>query len=130
MKSKFLTHLDCVDSDNEGVWILNCPLIYYSEFLNCTITVPGGFNTDLASVPRIPIVFMLFGNRSHHEAVIHDYLYRKDSNPIVAFSTANSIFLEAMEARKKPWYICKPMYYGVCVGGKSSYHKKNVLDKL
>ena len=28
-----------------------------------TITVPTGFLTDFASVPRMPIVFLLFGDR-------------------------------------------------------------------
>ena len=45
--------------------------------LKDTITVPTGFFTDFASVPRMPFVFLLFGDVAHEAAVIHDYLYRK-----------------------------------------------------
>lgn len=39
------------------------------------LTVPMGFETDFASVPRIGAVYALFGNRAHRAAVVHDYLY-------------------------------------------------------
>jgi hypothetical protein len=58
--------------------------------------------------------------------VLHDYLYRIDSEPIVEFSTANRVFLEAMKSRDKPWWVRWPMYLGVCAGGLASYHKKLV----
>jgi len=128
MMAKFLTTLK-VEDISDSVWRLLEPLIYESDIVG-KITVPAGFYTDLASVPRIPIVFMFFGERSHHEAVIHDYLYRIDSMPQVTFGEANDVFLEAMEARGKSLFIRKPMYWGVCLGGMSSYHKKKVEDKL
>jgi len=128
--SKFLTHLDVIDTDNEGIWVLGNALVYYSDLLNDIVHVPKGFYTDLASVPRIPIIYSMWGDRSHHEAVIHDYLYRVNSVPFVAFETANKVFLEAMTVRNKPWHIKKFMYLGVCIGGKPSYHKHFVGDKL
>lgn len=39
------------------------------------ITVPAGFKTDFASVPRLPCVYLLMGNKAHKAAVLHDYLY-------------------------------------------------------
>ena len=39
------------------------------------ITVPEGYTTNFASVPRIPIIFDLVGGYGHAAAVLHDYLY-------------------------------------------------------
>jgi hypothetical protein len=125
MASKFLTELHLSLKSN-GIWVLDEPLVYYSDLLKRRVTVPVWFQTDLASVPRVPIVYWWWGGRAHREAIIHDYLYRRDSMPMVSFQVANKVFLEAMKARGKPWYVRHPMYMGVCAGGKSSYHKKMV----
>ena len=126
--AKFLTPL-IVQDVSDSVWRLHAPLCYQSDILG-EITVPSGFYTDLASVPRLPIVYLQWGDRSHYEAVIHDYLYRRDSVPQATFKAANRVFLEAMVVRGKPWYIRWPMYWGVCLGGRGSYHKKRVGDKI
>ena len=128
--SEFLSELDTHLLDDDCIWELGAPLIYESDVLKQTVTVPKGFQTDFASVPRIPIVYMLWGDRAHREAVIHDYLYRIDSKPIVEFGMANDVFLEAMGCRGKGLFVRKAMYWGVCMGGLSSYHKKKVADKL
>jgi hypothetical protein len=130
MKSKFITDLDVKLTDGDIIWKLDSSLQYYSEILEQVITVPVDFQTDFASVPRIPIIYGLWGDRAHREAVIHDYLYRINSNPVVSFSIANAVFFEAMKARGKPNGIAYPMFWGVCLGGGSSYHKKRVEDKL
>jgi hypothetical protein len=130
MESKFITELCATLIDEDTIWVLHEPLVYDSKLLNCRITVPEGFQTDLASVPRVPILYLKWGNRAHREAVIHDYLYRIDSIPIVTFSQANKVFREAMIARGKPEDIHEGMYQGVRLGGKSHYHKKYVEDVL
>ena len=130
MKSEFITDLVIELLDEDKIWVLHEPLSYWSELLKCQITVPTGFQTDLASVPRVPILYVKWGNRAHREAVIHDYLYRIDSIPVVTFDQANNVFKEAMIARGKPDDIVFGMFKGVCLGGKSSYHKKYVEDKL
>jgi hypothetical protein len=114
---------------NDSVWVLTESLIYDSDLVG-QIIVPEGFQTDLASVPRIPLIYSLWGSRAHREAVIHDYLYRMDSNPIVEFGMANSVFLEAMKVRGKSWYICYPMYWGVCLGAHGCFHIHKVDDLL
>lgn len=123
MKSEFLTCLDCRLLENESFWILNQPLFYESAHLNAVIRVPTGFKTDFASVPRIPFIFSFFGDRAHHEAVIHDYLYRIDSVPVASRKDADRVFLEAMTVRGKPKRIRWPMYLGVRMGGFNAYHK-------
>jgi hypothetical protein len=127
--SEFLTQLNARLKDDDRVWVIDSPLIYVSDILG-KIEVPQGFETDFASVPRVPIAYMAFGDRAHREAVIHDYLYRTDSTPQATYDQANSVFLEAMEVRGKPWWVRKMMYWGVCCGGFTSYHKKCVGDCL
>ena len=103
---------------------------YYSEILQCEVEVPTGFQTDLASVPRVPIAYYFWGARCHREAVVHDYLCRIDSAPVVGLDTANAGFQEAMGVRGKPRYISKPMYWGVCFGTWKYFHKRFVGDKI
>ena len=127
--SKFLTELEVRLKDDDRIWVLEFPLIYESDIVG-GIEVPAGFETDLASVPRLPIFYALWGARAHREAIIHDYLYREDSIPLVSFSMANNIFLETMKVRGKSWFIRWPMFLGVKFGGHSSYHRKKVGDSL
>jgi len=127
--SQFITSL-LINQIIDKVFELTAPLIYQSDILGgFKVTVPIGFQSDGASVPRVPVAYMLFGDRAHHEAVIHDYLYRIDSVPLVSFKMANKVFLEAMECRGKSWFIRWSMYLGVKFGGLLSYHKKRVLDR-
>jgi len=114
---------------SDTVRILDFPLIYESDILGL-INVPIGFETDFASVPRIPFIYAMWGGKAHREAVLHDYLYRKDSKPIATYRQANGVFYEAMEVRNKRKLIRYPMYWGVVLGGWTSYHKKSVEDKL
>ena len=127
--AKFLTDLDARLKDDDKIWNLDSPLIYESDILGM-IEIPAGFESDLASVPRFPIVYWFWGGRCHREAFVHDYLYRIDSVPVATFARANAVFYEAMEARDKAICVRYPMFWGVWIGGYFSYHKKKVLDKL
>jgi hypothetical protein len=112
LKSEFLSSLDLRDIDDNKAMVIS-DLIYRSEIYNGIIIVPEGFITDKASVPRVPIIYMAFGDRSHRESVIHDYLYKTG---IVSKVKADRIFLEAMKARAKPLWVRWGMYLGVVVG--------------
>lgn len=143
--SRFLTDLDArLKACSDSIWIIDSPLKYYSELLGCLIVVPpwfetkepneagetAFFETDFASVPRVPIFYEIWGNRAHREAVLHDYLYRIDSTPVVTYSQANRVFLEAMKATGKPIHVRWPMYLGVVLGGWTAFHKRRVKDKI
>jgi hypothetical protein len=127
--AKFLTELDVRLKDDDKIWVIDSPLIYESDIVG-RIEVPQGFETDFASVPRIPLIYTLYGDRAHRESVLHDYLYRIDSVPPATYDEANQVFLEAMTVRGKSWFVRKCMYAGVCAGGFTSYHKKRVKDCL
>jgi hypothetical protein len=89
--------------------------------------IPIGFQTDYASVPRVPIAFWLWGDRAHRPAVLHDYLYRKDSRPVVTKRVADRTFREAILSTEgrgpRGLFIAWGMWLGVWLGGRSSYHK-------
>ncbi len=128
--SRFISHLNMKPkTDSSNTWVLTTPLVYASDLVG-RVTVPAGFETDLASVPRIPIIYSMWGNRAHREAVIHDYLFRIGSILKVDFAIANKVFLEAMEVRRKPWYIRYPMHWVVCFGSKSFFHNHKVNDSI
>jgi hypothetical protein len=78
----------------------------------------------------VPVAYTLFGDRAHREAVIHDYLFRKDSIPKVSFMDANIVFLEAMTLRGKSKFVRYSMFLGVCLGSIFCFHKKKVKDNI
>jgi len=126
--SGFLSELD-THMKGDSTYVLDSPLHYDSKMIGM-VTVPVGFETDLASVPRIPVIYELWGARAHREAVVHDYLCRTDSLPVVSCPDANSVFLEAMKSRGVSWWIRYPMYFGVCLGCWILFHRKRVCDEI
>ena len=90
-KPEFITPLD-VRKLGPQKWILLASLIFYSALLGKIIEVAKGRVTDFASVPRLPLVYLLTGNTFHRPAVIHDNLY----DGIVSRKMADDIFLEGM----------------------------------
>ena len=98
--AKFITKLQVVSvddlaNDGRGIWKIHSPFIYFSDILGKEITVEEGFLTDFASVPRLPVIYYLFGDTSHRAAVIHDWLFHH--HEVCDEHTANKILLEAME---------------------------------
>ena len=121
--AKFLDDLD-VEKVNETTWKLMTDFIYITDLLRYSgrvVVVPAGFETDFASVPRIPFIYDLVGRRGDKAATIHDYLY---SNPICDRKTADQIFKEALIVEGVPKYMVWIMYLGVRIFGKSHYGKR------
>lgn len=95
MKSRFLT--ECVLVHVSDKWKrLAYPLEFESESLKRVVVVPAGFETDLASVPRLPLAYLLFGGVGDPAAVLHDYAY----SGLAPFSReqADALFREALAA--------------------------------
>lgn len=86
-----------------GQWILAGELIYESDLAG-TIVVPEGFETDLASIPRIFTPLIPKNGKHRAAAIVHDWLCRMGA---VKRRTADRVFLEAMkhldEARWRRW---------------------------
>jgi hypothetical protein len=112
------------EMSGRSVYSLLLPLKYKDH------TVPEGFQTDLGSVPRVPLIYGIWGDRAHREAVLHDYLYRYRPGFPMTRKEADQIFLEAMKSRGVKFEIYYPMYMGVRLGGGSSFHKYFVGHKF
>ena len=107
------------DTDpKENVWRLLAALIYWSDVAEREIWVPKGFVTDFASVPRLPVAYMLAGNTAHGPAVVHDYLYGTHLFPK---AMADNIFYEAMGVWGEPQWRRSLMYRAVSWFGGSAY---------
>lgn len=118
--SAFLTRcvLAIADNYDDGQWVLVEPLVYQSDVAGRVITVPAGFQTDLASVPRLPVVYLLAGDCAREAAVVHDYLY---CTHIVERATADAILREASAVTGVPAWRAALMYAGVRLGGASHW---------
>lgn len=121
--SKFLNHLTVTEIDDAIFQVSNHPFLYQSALIPETITVPIGFYTDFASVPRLGLLYSLLGNYAHQPAVIHDWLYY---SALTTRKIADEILLEAMRdiglSALKYW----PIYWGVRLGGWHAWtdHRK------
>lgn len=103
-----------------GGWKVVQPLLYWSEIAGL-ITVPSGFETDFASVPRLPLMFLFFGDRIHAAAVVHDWLCHHHYNKrLMTWRQAAIIFNEAMAAQGAPLWQRWPMTTAVLLYGRSS----------
>ena len=127
---RFLTRLaaEKVGYDLEGraLWRLTAPLAYLSPRFGLRV-VPAGFVTNYASVPRLPVVFLVAGGMADEMAVLHDHAYTIRD---LARESADALFLEAMGAetaipadydRPVPAWLARLMYQAVRIGGASSY---------
>jgi len=117
--SQFLTPLK-VQEISDSAWQLTDPLIYQSDVAKRTFSVPPGFVTDFASVPRIPLIFDAFGDTAHMAAVVHDYLYTVDPRPVDR-SMADAVLREAAVASGVSRWRAWCMWVGVRVGGASHW---------
>lgn len=83
------------------------------------VCIPKGFSTDLASVPRIPGAYLLFGNKARRSAILHDYLYSRRWPR----ETADLVFREAMKQEVNT-FSRYTMWLAVRIGGAAYYAEK------
>ena len=118
MKSEFRSPLRTEETSDNDAHLLT-PLIYYSEILGREVHVPAGFETDFASVPRLPGAYLLFGGVARKAAVVHDYLYRRSG---VSRREADMVFYEAMKATGQWWWRRASMWVALRFFGWTAYH--------
>lgn len=117
-KMDFLSDLVTKTID-DGREMLVQPLMFYSKSLKRVITVPTGFVTDGASVPRLPVAYLACGGRAKRAACIHDFLYQ--TNGTRSRRQADVVFWEGMKVDGTPLYAREVMYAFVRLCGFSSW---------
>lgn len=127
--SKFLSHLEVelVDdkaNDGRGSWRLLRDLVYQSDVALETFTVPAGFVTDFASVPRVPFAFLLCGDSCHAAAALHDFLYTAPH--LVSRCVADDVLHEAAHSTGVPSWRCWLVWAGVRLGGASHFNPEPI----
>ncbi len=93
-------------------WRIECALVWRRSISR--VTVPAGFETDFASVPRV--LWNIIPPLGQHglAAVLHDYLY---ATGISSRAEADAIFLESMRQLGVRFTRRYAMYLGVRLGG-------------
>jgi hypothetical protein len=129
--ARFMTSLQVrrASDGQAGQWELVAALIYYSKILDRIIVVPYGFRTDLASVPRLPLAYWLFGSVADEAGVIHDYLYTNLVQGVTR-KQADDVFAEASAVLKVAAWRRGPMWLGVRLFGGSHWGAGSPLSSV
>lgn len=86
------------------------------------ISVPIGFTTDFASIPRAARSIIPRLGKHLQAAIVHDLLY---ATKTVSRKRADEIFLEAMEVLGVPRWKRFSMYYSVRLFGWIAWNKRH-----
>lgn len=97
------------------------PLRYRDPVTGEEWEVPAGEETDLASVPRVPLAFLLAGDTAHEPSALHDHLYRTGK---VNRKRADALFLQAMKEQDEPGWRSYVMYGAVRIFGGGFYKEQ------
>lgn len=119
------TYTDVVDIWGNRIFVIDKSFNFYSgskERPLLTVNIPGGFLTDLASVPwPLSLIFSPEGEYAQ-AAVVHDYIidnyYKHD---YISRVTADGIFLEAMLVLGVNRIKATAIYLAVRVYGNYKY---------
>ena len=111
---------------SDGRWVLLASLTYYGVPDMGDVTVPADFDTDFASVPRLPFMFWFLGDRADYAALLHDYLYRY---ALCSRAVADAAFRWAAEYEGVNWAARWSMWLGLRVGGWTAYDQRHPENK-
>jgi hypothetical protein len=117
--SAFLLPLDVTPLDDGRNGRVDETFSFESEVLDAIITIPIGFETDFASIPRAFWSWLPPTGKYSRAAVIHDFLYRTPG--MATRAQADAVLREAMEILNVGWLTRQIIYNGVRLGGGSSY---------
>jgi hypothetical protein len=100
-----------------SIWQTEGALIFGSS-TGETFHVPAGYRTDFASVPRVPLAYLLTGDSAHMSAILHDWLCTDLYPHVMTWKEAADIFREAMGAEGVPAWRAWVMYWAVRLFGE------------
>lgn len=110
---------------DDGEWVLNAPFLAKVDREDGTdptwLTVPRGFITDLASVPKfLPLSRSFLGGKARRAAILHDYLYVTQAGK----EFADDVFMAAMKAEKVNGLVRALFFTAVHWFGGGIYDRK------
>ena len=119
--------------DGRPVWWSLAPLRYWSDLLGETVVIPAEFITDLASAPRLPLVWLIAGGRGTRSAVLHDFPYQfgywllnGDRRPVTR-QLSDAVFYESLLADPISGagrLVAAEMWAGVRICGRGVWHDR------
>lgn len=83
------------NAQGESIWELKEDFGFHSDLLGRDIFAKAGEQTDFASIPRVPIIWLAEGDKGHKAAVIHDHLYQESPHTMNRLS-ADNVLREAL----------------------------------
>lgn len=123
MHTQIIQRPKVVWNSGDRPWLLKTPLKVWSDRLSTYLTVPAGYLTDLASVPRWPLVYLSTGGYAALPSILHDWLYEVPGD--ITRKQADQVFLDLMrELNDPPNAITRRlMYLGVRLGGRRAWRR-------
>jgi len=111
----------------EDIWITDEAFSYIFEDMGIRTTIPKGFRTDGASIPRLfwRIIGHPFEPKVARAAVVHDYLYSKECDLVMDRKKADRAFRNILKSDGVGVIKRNLMYFGVRVGGWATFCKNN-----
>jgi len=117
---------DTIDDDSR---LMRLYRPFHASVNGLPVTVPTGFLTDLASIPRLARWFM-DGAHPHilRAAILHDYLYQTQAR--FDRRQADQILSQAMRCCRATWTERAVVYLAVRAGGWLAWnnHSKRKFD--
>jgi len=107
-------------------WFLEEPLTYRILDTDYSITVPAGFVTDYASIPRSACLFLPTHGAHSRAAIVHDYLYWTGA---CSQSRADKIMYLAMVEQGVKVSTRRTIYNTLERFGKAAFKKNQELRK-
>jgi hypothetical protein len=117
MQIEFVTELR-IAYLGRGTWKLYNPFVVRID--GEPYVVPADSETDLDSIPRMPLAYWLAKGRAIKSAVLHDHLYAIQEPR----KWADRVLLEAMKVEGVHPVMRELIYAGVRVGGWKAYSEK------
>jgi hypothetical protein len=128
---RFTTTLQVEDNDGFPFKLLH-PLTYVTDVDHRgTFSVPTGFLTDYASIPRVLWNVLPPVGAYDAAAVLHDFLYQTGTINLASITRAeaDAILLEAMEVKKVAAWQRRFIYAGIRLGGWLTWKRYRAAEK-
>lgn len=111
-----------------GEWALTRPLTWEDNLgpIKRTITVPKGFITDHASLPKFLRPLLTDTGESKRPFVLHDWLYCFSKKGVITRKQADELLRAAMIADGHGKLKALVYYIGVRIGGHPYWTKKTL----